>query len=207
MKKIISLALVCVMMLAMLSVASFAEEVTFTVEKYGEGMENWAGSPNLGDQSAQTQVLICPQTTDGAKLAAAYENYTEIEWTLKFTDTNGVTKTVNLKPASCYDGGTWGILRFEPCLGTGVNKFVPAEGMTYTVEASFTAGGVTYKGVSADGYFKNKDGAAVDPDPSVPVIPDEVPAPPTGDTAVFAIVFAAVAMLGMAVVVTKKVNA
>ena len=83
--------------------------------------------------------------------------------------------------------------------------------MTYTVEASFTVAGVTYTGTSEAGYFTNGDGAAVDPDPSVPVIPDapvvEPDAPATGDNAVFAIVFAAVAVLGMAVVVTKKVNA
>ena len=43
--------------------------------------------------------------------------------------------------------------------------------------------------------------------PDVPVIPDTPVTPETGDATVFAIVFAAVAVLGMAVVVTKKVNA
>lgn len=51
------------------------------------------------------------------------------------------------------------------------------------------------------------DAEKVSNTPVTPDTPDTPDAPETGDATVFAIVFAAVAMLGMAVVVTKKVNA
>ena len=143
MKKIISLALVCIMMLGMLSMVSFADTVEITVGKYGEGMENWSG---------QTQVLICPKDGEGAKLAALYG--ADIEWTIKFTGVDGSEKTVTMKHSTQYDGGSWGILRFQPCLEEGANQFIPKKNCSYTVEVTATVDGTTYHGVSAEYDFK-----------------------------------------------------
>lgn len=152
MKKILSFVIVCAMMLGMVSMVSFADEKTMQIVPYNEGMENWTGSPNKGDAAAATQLLICPKDAEGKKIEAAYTD-TDAEWTITLTPETGDAKTIKLKQATQYDGGTWGIVRFEPCLAEGDNQFIPVKDMKYTVTASFTSGGTTYTGTSETGAF------------------------------------------------------
>ena len=57
MKKIISLALVCIMMLGMLSMVSFADATAIEIYPYSNGWENWPSD------NPQTQLLIMAPIT------------------------------------------------------------------------------------------------------------------------------------------------
>ncbi|MBE6543216.1 MAG: leucine-rich repeat domain-containing protein [Ruminococcaceae bacterium] len=118
-------------------------DVEIQVIPYASGMENW---------SNQTQILICPKLSDGTKVGDLYTQK-DLVWTITLTDINGVSKTVNLKQSSQYDGGTWGILRFQPCVEAESNRFVPYVNNAYTVEVSVKYGNTTYHGVSAVGAY------------------------------------------------------
>ena len=160
MKKILSLVLVCAMALGMLSMVSFADEKTMQIIPYNEGMENWPGSANKGDEDAVTQLLICPKDEQGNKIAAAYTD-TDAVWTITLTPETGTAKTIQLKQSSQYDAVSWGIIRFEPVLAEGANQFIPVKDMKYTVTASFTSGGTTYTGTSETGAFYHPDNPIV----------------------------------------------
>ncbi len=143
MKKTLSLALIIMMVfsaLAVFTVSSSAED-TLTVTPYGTGMENW---------SDQTQVLL----TCGDENWTTAKKYLESTWELTFT-TNGTSKTVKLVPSSKYDGGTWGIVRFQPCLGTGSNCFIPTKDAEYTLAAkALNADGTTAATATCTGTWK-----------------------------------------------------
>ena len=103
--------------------------------KYGAGMENW---------SNETQVLLTPM------LNSAYEQskFLAATWTLTFEGSDGSSKTVTLKPSSSYNGGTWGILRFQPCVeAEPENRFVPVKGVTYTVTFVVEIDGTVYTNI------------------------------------------------------------
>ncbi len=144
-----------------------------------KGWENWTG-----DNGMQTQLLIC---VDGVDFPADYT------WELTIGD-----KTITLNPSTKYD--TW-LYRFEVCLGEGENQFIPVNGTDYTVSAKIynEEGKLVAEAAPVSGFV-----CGIDPIvPETPVEPDD---PGMGDNAVFAIVLAAVAVLGMSVVVTKKVR-
>ena len=66
MKKALSLTLGVLMVVgifAAFAITSSADDDTY-LWRYGNGMENWTGSPNKGDQDAVTQILICPSPWD-----------------------------------------------------------------------------------------------------------------------------------------------
>ena len=103
--------------------------------KYGAGMENW---------SNETQVLLTPT------LNSAYEQskFLAATWTLTFEGSDGSSKTVTLKPSSSYNGGTWGILRFQPCVeAEPENRFVPVKGVTYKVTFVVEIDGTVYTNI------------------------------------------------------------
>lgn len=103
--------------------------------KYGSGMENW---------SNETQVLLTPT------LNSAYEQskFLAATWTLTFEGSDGSSKTVTLKPSSSYNGGTWGILRFQPCVeAEPENRFVPVKGVTYKVTFVVEIDGTVYTNI------------------------------------------------------------
>ena len=103
--------------------------------KYGSGMENW---------SNETQVLLTP-TLNGAY---AQSKFLAAAWTLTFEGSDGSSKTVTLKPSSSYNGGTWGILRFQPCVEPEPeNRFVPVKGVTYTVTFVVEIDGTVYTNI------------------------------------------------------------
>ena len=168
---------------------------------YGTGFENWSGNTQL-----LVQPIVMPESLIGDH---------DTEWTITFA-WDGGSKTVTQKATSEYrwsSTATKTIVRFTPVIADKDNQFIPEVGVAYTVSGSVTVDGVTYTFESEAGEysFTAAEGAIV-PDEykyedETPVTPDTPDAPETGDATVFAIVFAAVAMLGMAVVVTKKVNA
>ncbi len=155
------------------------------------GFQNWDGGNGM-----QTQLLIC--TT-----APVDANYT---WELTIYEVKTWEKQViNLKPSSTYED--W-LCRFEVCLGEGDNQFIPEIGEEYTVSANIynEAGELVIVAEAAAGFFCHEQ--PIVPEPPVvepPVDPGEQP--DTGDATVYAIVFATVALIGMGVVVTKKVKA
>ncbi len=103
--------------------------------KYGSGMENW---------SNETQVLLTPT------LNSAYEQskFLAATWTLTFEGSDGSSKTVTLKPSSSYNGGTWGILRFQPCVEPEPeNRFVPVKDVIYTVTFVVEIDGTVYTNI------------------------------------------------------------
>ena len=150
-------------------VPDIPEEVAFDIEVYGSGFENWAGSSNKGDEAGVVQMLICPKIA-GAKAAALYA--TDIEWTFTIAGNDGSSKTVTLVQSSQYDGGSWGIVRFEPVLTEQANQFIPVPGVAYTVSATVVAGETTYVGTSAADAFtwptQNDDGTPY----ADPIVPD-----------------------------------
>ncbi len=165
------------------------------------GWENW---------SDQTQLLI---TT---------ESDVNNGFTWEITIAGSTIKTITLVPSSSYD--TW-LDRFEVCLGEGENQFIPVNGEEYIVSAKVydTEGNLAFVAAPVAGFNCAIDPIVptpVDPEPTpdtpvepeptpdTPVEPEPTPdAPQTGDATVYAIVLAVVALMGMGVVVTKKVRA
>ncbi len=193
-----------------------AEDIDTTlnvVPKFG-GMENWPNSPNKGEEADVYQLLVGALNKNGAIPSSILS--TDVVWTLTITGSDGSAKTINVKPATTY--GTE-LVRFETVLQDKANQFIPVAGVNYTVEVSATgADGITYTGKSEEGAFAcaadfvptvpeayDYSDDPVDPPVEPPVDPGEQP--DTDDATVFAIVFATVALMGMGVVVTKKVRA
>lgn len=116
-------------------VVSLEGKEVMPCDKYGTGMENW---------SNETQVLLTP------KLNNAYEQskFLAATWTLTFEGSDGSSKTVTLKPSSSYNGGTWGILRFQPCVeAEPENRFVPVKNVIYTVTFVVEIDGTVYTNI------------------------------------------------------------
>ena len=99
---------------------------------YANGMENWTGSPNKGDKDAVTQILICVDPWDGSY----YVPGLEMTITMKAVDGSSET-TFTTQVATVYDGGDWGICRFEPCLMD--TPWIPVKDQHYYVTATFVA--------------------------------------------------------------------
>ena len=132
------------------------------------------------------------------------ESYT---WELTIYDTTTWDKQViTMKCSSAYD--TW-LRRFEVCLGEGENQFVPELGKEYTVSAKIYnhAGELVIVADEAAGFVCGEQ-PIVPSTPNIPVDPPVDPGeePDTGDATVYAIIFAVVAIMGMGVVITKKVH-
>lgn len=197
MKKALSLTLVVLMVVgifAAFAITSSADDDTY-LWRYGNGMENWTGSPNKGDQDAVTQILICPSPWD----ANYYVEGFEMKINMKAVDGSS-DDTFTAKAVTRYNGGEWGILRYEPCLMK--KAWVPVKDVHYTLTATFKdASGktVTLQPVDDDGnvvdYFLDAD----------PYTKGAAPKAGEGTTAI--IVLGAIALLGTGVVVTKKVFA
>ena len=103
--------------------------------KYGTGMENWGN---------ETQVYLTPMLNG----VYAESKFMAATWTLTFEGSDGSSKTVTLKPSSSYNGGTWGILRFQPCVEPEPeNRFVPVKDVTYTVTFVVEIDGTVYTNI------------------------------------------------------------
>ena len=116
-------------------VVSLEGKEVMPCDKYDTGMENW---------SNETQVLLTP------KLNNAYEQskFLAATWTLTFEGSDGSSKTVTLKPSSSNNGGTWGILRFQPCVeAEPENRFVPVKNVIYTVTFVVEIDGTVYTNI------------------------------------------------------------
>ena len=159
--------------------------------KYGD-WENWEGSPNKGDQEAVTQLLVGITDEAGKKIDLAIDGTLTWKVTISAGDTS---KTITLNPATKdlnYD-----LYRFETCLATGDNQFVPVKGTDYTVKIEVYEGEtLKYESDAVSGFTCPMD----------PIVPAVV-TPPTGDTTAVIVVLAVVAMIGTALVVSKKVLA
>ena len=199
MKKALSLTLVVLMVagiFAAFAITSSADDTTLW--RYGNGMENWGGSPNKGDQDAATQILICPLPWDGEYYVEGFE----MKINMKAVDGSS-DDTFTAKAVTRYNAGDWGILRYEPCLMS--KPWVPVKDVHYTLTATFkdvNGKTVTLQPTDDDGnvveYFLDAD----------PFTKGAAPQPPkAGEGTTAIIVLGAIALLGTGVVVTKKVFA
>lgn len=161
------------------------------VGKFGN-WENWINSPNKGDAEAVTQLLVGITDEAGKKIDLAIDGTLTWKVTISAGDTS---KTITLSPATKaldYD-----LYRFETCLGEGANQFVPVKDTNYTVKIEVYEGEVLkYESEAVSGFTCPMD----------PIVPAVV-TPPTGDTTAVIVVLAVVAMIGTALVVSKKVLA
>ncbi len=159
------------------------------VGKFGN-WENWVNSPNKGDAEAVTQLLVGITDEAGKKI----DIDASLTWKLTIS-ADGTSKTITLSPATKaldYD-----LYRFETCLGEGENQFVPVKGTDYTVKIEVYEGEtLKYESDAVSGFTCPMD----------PIVPAVV-TPPTGDTTAVIVVLAVVAMIGTALVVSKKVLA
>ena len=159
---------------------------------YGDtGTEAWDGSPNAANDNVEkeTQILLCPENPAIVADGLVYE--------ITITDPAGKYATFNWAVESHY--ADW-LVRFEPLNGnrTSADKFLPEAGVEYKVEYKVVVDGKTY--VSAAPVTITFDEAAI-----VNVNPDVAPVVLTGDATAIIMVIAIVALLGTAVVVSKKV--
>ena len=91
------------------------------------------------------------------------------------------------------------LYRFETCLGEGENQFVPVKGTDYTVKIEVYEGEtLKYESDAVSGFTCPMD----------PIVPTPVNPPvDTGDATALIVVLSLVAMIGTALVVSKKVLA
>ena len=241
MKKIISLAIVCVMMLGMLSMVSFAEDKVFDLGNgfkgtisgtvltvTGEGELEYAGYTGndfstwpwhveaCGDSGCDaacpaqtvTKVVVADGVT-GIKTSRIFQNFdtmTEIEF----------GKDCVAIPADCFSGcATLKKVTFNATM-TSIGQGV-AFGTT-SIESIVLTNQTKdeFKTIAMEKPYNFKDNGGFETGLDVATYttktasdntPDTDDTPATGDATVVAVVFATVAILGMAVVVTKKVNA
>ena len=121
------------------------------VTRFGNGMENWANSPNKGDFPAATQILFRPAEWDA-------DYYTPgMEVTVRMKALDGSTDdTFTTTVQTVYNGRTWGICRIEPCLMD--TPWIPVKNVHYIATFSF----VDREGLCAvctvdEEYFLNED--------------------------------------------------
>ncbi|MGM9667056.1 MAG: leucine-rich repeat protein [Eubacteriales bacterium] len=161
------------------------------VGKFGN-WENWINSPNKGDAEAVTQLLVGITDEAGQTIDLAIDGTLTWKVTISAGDTS---KTITMTPAT--KSLTYQLYRFETCLGEGANQFVPVKDTNYTVKIEVYEGEVLkYESEAVSGFTCPMD----------PIVP-EVVTPPTGDTTAVIVVLAVVAMIGTALVVSKKVLA
>lgn len=156
--------------------------------------ENWENSPNKGDAEAVTQLLVEISDASGATIDIPADG--SLTW--KLTISAGETsKTITMTPATV--ALAYKLYRFETCLGEGENQFVPVKGTDYTVKIEIYEG-ETLKYVS--------DAVSGFTCPMDPIVPTPVNPPvDTGDATALIVVLSLVAMIGTALVVSKKVLA
>ncbi|MBQ9467638.1 MAG: CotH kinase family protein [Clostridia bacterium] len=157
MKKIISLILVILTVFSSLTLWATARSV-LTAEKYENGMENWAGSPNKGEFDAVTQILFMPRF-DGQWRPDLF--YPELPVTVTM-ESGDFSKTFDARIATVYSARNFGICRIEPCLLEGINKFVPEKNRYYDATFTMSIEGDEYS-VTVSDYVLNVD--PIDPDP------------------------------------------
>ena len=132
-----------------------------TIWKYGNGMENWAGSPNKGDKDAVTQILFCPDPW----VPDYYNTGLEVTVNMKATDDSS-DDTFTTTVATRYNAGTWGILRLEPCLME--NPWVPVKDVHYIATFTFVAASGQTLTITATDDDGNPDEYFLDVEPIVP---------------------------------------
>ena len=163
------------------------------VGKYGN-WENWGGSPNKGDQEAVTQLLVGITDEAGATIDLAIDETLTWKVTISAGDTS---KTITMNPAT--KALAYQLYRFETCLCEGEDQFVPVKGTEYTVKIEVYEGEtLKYESDAVSGFTCPMD----------PIVPAPVNPPvDTGDATALIVVLSLVAMIGTALVVSKKVLA
>ncbi len=132
--------------------------------------ENWENSPNKGEESAVTQLLV--GITD--KWGDAVDIPQDADWTVTIEDIFGLNeKNLKLAPATkalVYDG----LYRFETVLGDGNDRFIPENSGIYYVKIVAETDTTRYVSDLTGGFICNID----------PIIPDggNLPKPPTADS-------------------------
>ncbi len=159
--------------------------------KFGS-WENWVNSPNKGDAEAVTQLLV--GITDEAGQTIDID--AALTWKLTIS-ADGTSKTITMAPAT--KALAYQLYRFETCLGEGENQFVPVKDTNYTVKIEVYEGEtLKYESDAVSGFTCPMD----------PIVPTPVNPPvDTGDATALIVVLAVVAMIGTALVVSKKVLA
>ena len=117
------------------TVAQPPETVEVKLMRYQNGMENWHG---------EVQILFCPQYENGKNVVPLYSK--DVQFTIFITDCYDKTRVIKLYPSTIYNEGAvrgLAIIRFQPCLAEGENRFVPEKGKSYWM--SFSAVGTDGK--------------------------------------------------------------
>lgn len=163
------------------------------VGKFGN-WENWINSPNKGDAEAVTQLLVGITDEAGATIDLAIDETLTWKVTISAGDTS---KTITMNPAT--KDLAYQLYRFETCLGEGEDQFVPVKGTEYTVKIEVYEGEtLKYESDAVSGFTCPMD----------PIVPTPVNPPvDTGDATALIVVLSLVAMIGTALVVSKKVLA
>ena len=158
MKKTLSIVLAVLMIVSAFAAFSiFASADETYVVPYGNGMENWGGSPNKGDEEAVTQILFCPKPWNGEYYVAG------LEVTVRMQAVDGSSDdTFTTTVATVYNAGDWGICRVEPCLMD--TPWVPVTDLHYIATFTFVdAAGVPVTVAATNGegevfeYYLNVD--------------------------------------------------
>ena len=159
MKKILSLILALITAFAGIAVFSIPVHAETTVGIYENGMENWGGSPNKGEEDAVTQILFCPSDWDAAHYAAG------LPVTIRMRAADGSTDdTFSTAVVTTYNGGSWGICRVEPCLMNP--PWIPVKNKRYTATFTFVnVSGVTVTAACPDEYFLDREPIVPEGDP------------------------------------------
>ena len=171
MKKALSIVLTVVMIASAFAVFSIFSSAETDMWVYGNGMENWGGSPNKGDEEAVTQILFCPDPWDAAVYTAGMEVTVRMQAVDGSSDDTFTTNVV-----TTYNAGDWGICRIEPCLME--TPWIPVANLHYIATFTF----VDLDGETSTITPTNDDGSPfefyLDRDPIVPGLiiddPDEV---------------------------------
>ncbi len=171
-----------------------AEKIKITPYKYGGTWENWVNSPNNpngeGQQPGVTQLLMEIFDNSDQKIDIA----DSLTWKLTIAG-GGTSKTVTLSPATKYTGADYILYRFETCMATGANQFIPVNGTDYTVTVQVYDGEVLkYESDPTEGFTCSID----------PVVPE---GPKGGENTAFIAILSVIALFGAGVVVTKKILA
>ena len=222
MKKIISLAIVCVMMLGMLSMVSFAAPATI-----GESTTTWEISGTTLTIGGTGAMPDFRGAEDSRPWVGSLETITKIvvEDGVTYVGSSVFTKCTAVEEIVFGKGVTSvGMDAFSYCGAlTKVTFGAPVEEIGQGVcFGSGAIASVTLTNQTKDEFktlatvkpynFSDNGGISTGFDTAefTTVTVTDEPAddtPATGDATVVAVVFATVAILGMAVVVTKKVNA
>ena len=113
------------------------------------GWENWTGSPNKTDDYPSVTQLLVTLENGGSEVIPMSQNG-NYDWYLTIS-CNNYGKTIHMAPTTNYGN----MRRFEVCLGTGEDQFIPVKGNSYTVQVDIyekSTGNLVYRSDAQSGF-------------------------------------------------------